>query len=279
MALSAPSFKHDPRTVSQTLFDLAERHWQWSLLCRVVIFLVGVLVIQFPQLARWAPLIVLLLTVSAEGLSWRTSRLKGIAEEFLRKLDLFDSLGWPLSPSELSDLLTRIPGDLRRRLPTQRVPDDYFASTTGRGPRRALENVQESAWWSKHLAGRMWQLCFGLTLAVGGVSVAVLLVSAQAIPNLNTLSTIGRMVTNTLMFVFSFGLLRLTIDYHTFHRKAERVEQQALALLKERAPKSEQAIQLFNEYHLARAAAPLIPTLLWNRRRTELDELWASYRS
>lgn len=278
MVVSTQPFQHDPRAVSQTLFDLAKRNWWLSLFCRAVIFFVGLLAVLLTPVARYAPLVVLFLTVGAELWSWRMSQLKSIAEAFLRKLDVFDSFGWSLSPAEMSDLLTRIPVSIRRRLPTQKVTDDYFASKEGKGPKRAVENVQESAWWSKHLSSRMWQLCFSATVVVIFISLFVLLVSAQTVRDFNTLANVGRMVTNTVMFIFSFGLLRLTIDYHTFSKRAERIEQQALAFLQSGNYNPEQAIKLFNEYHLARATAPLIPTELWNLMGTELNELWDGYR-
>jgi hypothetical protein len=40
-----------------------------------------------------------------------------------------------------------------------------------------------------------------------------------------------------------------------------------------------QAIKIAHEYQLARMIAPLIPSWIWKRKRDDLNELWATYRT
>jgi len=203
--------------------------------------------------------------------------LKGVAETLLRKLDLRDSFGWGISNAEITDILARAPRKLLADVARVEKPEAYFASQEGPGVRRALKNIQESAWWSKHLTDKMWRYSLAATLTSIAGSLMVILLSLNTINDYDILSGTGRVVTSILMLVLSLGLIRLTRGYHNFHQRAQQAETRAEELLNADCSKID-AIKLYNEYHLDRAAAPLIPDLVrkWNQER--LNGLWESYR-
>ncbi len=278
MANSSNQVKHNPRALCQVYFTLAKRWARFSLVCKLAGFLVGVLTVLLPLVPAYAPVLVFMLAMMADWLAWRSDTHKGIAEAWLRKLDGRDSFDWAISGAELSDLLMRSPSKVDKLVIAKALSEEYFASKEPPGTRRALENLQESAWWSKHLSERMRNYYLAGTCLLVASAVLVLLISVQAIDNKQTLSSLGRIVTSVLTLVFSLNLFRSVLGYHNFSVKAGQIEKSTENLLASQGVQESEAIKLMSEYQLARASAPLIPTWLWNRMEGELNATWKQYR-
>ncbi len=272
------TLKHDPRKLCNTYFKLAKRLWGAALICKLAIILTGALVVWFSVFAKAAPFVAFVLAIFAEWISWRSDKSKGVAESLLRKLDFRDSLGWEISKAEVSDILARTSVKLRSSIPPEDGQGNYFASRDEHGTTRALKNIQESAWWSKHLAEKMGQYAFALTVISVVGSLLVLIVSINTAMKSEVLSSIGRVVTSVLMLVLSLGLTRLTLGYYAFSRKAQRAEERAGECLNHECGDLE-VVKLYNEYHLDRASAPLIPDWAWKLNQEHLNELWSDYRT
>jgi hypothetical protein len=272
------SLKHDPRKLCNAYFRLAKRWWMAVLLCKFSIVLIGALVVWLSVLSKLTPFVVFLLTVTSEWLLWRSDGAKATAESLLRKLDFRDGLGWEISRDELSDVLARTPAKMRGKIPPEGHQQDYFASRDEHGPKRALKNIQESAWWSKHLAEKMGQYTLAFTVVCVVGSLFILIVSLSTVANFDALSGVGRVVTSVLMLLLSLGLIRLTLNYYGFSRKAQRAEERVGELLKYGFGDME-AVKVYNEYHLSRAAAPLIPDQVWKWNQKYLNEFWEEYRN
>lgn len=270
--------RHDPRKLCNTYFSLAKWWWGAALLCKASVILISAAVIWFSVLSKFSPFLAFALTLTSEFFAWRSDRAKSIAETLLRKLDYRDSFGWEISKSELSDVLARASAKLRKRIPPEEEREDYFASKDSVSAVRALRNVQESAWWSKHLAEKMGRYTLAVTIVSTIGSILVLVTTLTTVQNFQVLAGVGRVVTAVLMLAVSLGLVRLTIAYYDFDQKAQRAEEMAGELLKYPCTEIE-AIKLYNDYHLARAVAPLVPDHVWKWNRDQLNELWNDYRA
>ena len=279
MANIQTEYKHDARVLARELYDIAKGWLAVSLLCKLLAFMVGAVAIFLSAFSQQAPFFVAILSAAAELLVLRSDTYRGIAEAVRRKVDLQESFGWNISRAEMSDLLVKTPSKIRKRIETQTSSEPYFDSKEATGPRRALENTRESAWWSKHLAERIGQIYLIVMITLVAISLVVLIISIQTIQNFDVLSNIGRIVTATVMLIFSLSLIRMTIGYYKFSQISARIEEQAEQLLNNGSNDSVQAVKVMNEYHLARATAPMIPTWVWKWMRNDLYELWKSYRS
>jgi hypothetical protein len=260
------------------LFVRSRGWWIISNASRASSIVAGVAsVLVFPKFEASA-IIIFLLYVLSELSSWRSDAFKRSAEAVLRKLDFRDSFGWEITHEEMSDLVVDCPSRLRRRVPPP-TDDNYFASKQTVGVVKGLENLQESAWWTKHLVKRMGHLTLFLTIAVTLLSLLVLLVSIHALRgNEEALATVGRVVTSALMLILSLGLVRLTLAYYQFGKKADLIEREAGRLLKAGADELE-AVKLWHDYQVSRATAPLIPSSLWRWMNKDLNEAWLAYRT
>jgi len=270
-----------PRTIRQLCtcyFDRTKRWWWFSLSLKVGAFVLGVVAILWPQIGLWVAGVVAVLLFCAEASSIRTNHLRSVAETLHRKLDFQNSFGWAISNTEIADAVATLPKRVRNRLANNNKPDDYFASIEGEGWRRGMQNLKESSWWSKLLARSMCKLCVGLTIALVSISLAMLFVSYGLVSSVEPLTAISRVVISILILVVSLGLIPLAINYNSFANKSEKSQTRATDLLKSKLEDNEsQSIKAFNEYHLARAASPLIPSLLWKIKEVHLNKTWKQF--
>lgn len=267
----------DPQALREALFERAKAWWVGTLVARVVSFVLSGALVLSGAIPQLAPYLIAALALLAEGLQWRSDVIKGSAESLKRKLEYHNAFGWAITGYEMAQYLLQVPRKSIQRLPREGEGEPYFASTQGIGPTRALENVRESAWWSKNQAERLGHICFGITALAFLVALAILLFAVQAVDDPSARSGIGRIVTATITFVVSFGLIRLALGYAGFAKAAARVVESAEQALGAGGGEMIQAIKLLHDYQLARASAPLLPTWYYNRIRGHLNRLWDAY--
>jgi hypothetical protein len=273
-----PPLNDDLQPLSQAYFEYAKRWWWLSLTCKFFVFIIGLvsaLLVIFPI---YTPFLAAILEIVSEVCLWRSDAVKDFSEELRRKLDTRDSFGWPISSTELSDLFIKTPANLRQLAPRETQGQNYFASRTPFGPKKALENIQESAWWSKHLSKKMFQYCLVTSLTLLVIILGTLIICIQTISSRDSLINIGRIVTSTLMLFFILGLYRRIIGYYEFSQKASQIESRIENLLNTQNVSESDAIKIVHEYQLARFSSPLIPSFIWKQMRGELNLMWAKYR-
>lgn len=273
------NYKHDPRILDMSLRRTVESWWMASLLLKLGVFVAGVISTVLTQFTSNSPFVIVLLTILSEFCLWRSERIRDAWEKLHRNLDFNDSLGWPLPKIEFSDLMLANSRKIGKLLSTTGTSEiGYFGSKQPQGPNRAVENVQESAWWAKHIAKRASVFYTGIIILLIIISTSTFILSIEAIKSFNVLSNISRVVTSLLMLIFSLDLLRMAYSYWKYSEKASSIEEQAERLLNDVAITESQAIKLIQEYHLAHVQAPLNPSWIWKLMRNDLNELWAAYR-
>jgi hypothetical protein len=264
--------------LARALDDCAKWWWGASLTLKALGFATGILIF-LPVAQEPLPFLVAAFTILAELTTVRSDSLKGMAQGVRRKLDLQDSFGWEIPSTEFSDLLVRCPQSVKARAQRDNATAPYFASTEPAGPTRALHNMGESAWWTKHLAESMARICTtALVLGVIGALV-VLIIALQTLHEHTAQVNTARIVTGFLMLLLSTGLIKLMLGYSSLAKKAGSSEAAACRLLQTQQPEQLDAFRVMYEYHVDRAAALIIPTWIWNLRRNELNHIWATHRA
>jgi hypothetical protein len=269
--------KHDPITLCERFYSQAKWWWGASLICKFIVIVVGALAIYLSVFSKIVPFFVFTFTITSEWFVWRSDKDKGVAESLRRKLDFRDSFEWDIPKPDISDILARTSKSFRSSLPPEGQREPYFASRDNDIPTRAVKNIQESAWWNKHLSERIGRYTFIVTLLTVISSIGLLIASIGTVNNFDVLSSIGRVVTAVLMIVLSLGLIRLTFAYYDYQRKSQRMEERTIEYLKYGC-KDIEAIRLYNDFHLDRASAPLIPDWIYDRNKDHLNEVWKDYR-
>jgi hypothetical protein len=87
----------------------------------------------------------------------------------------------------------------------------------------------------------------------------------------------GDGVPQFLMLFLSLGLVKLAFSYGSLSKNSESSEKAADRALQAR-PDELGAFKVMYDYHLHRAAGPLLPTWLWKMRKDELNQTWQEHR-
>nr|WP_139088714.1 hypothetical protein [Oscillochloris trichoides] len=245
---------------------------------RIIVFTFGILSIILSFLNQATPFIIAFLSIIVEVCNWRADNYRGSAEDLHRKLDMQESFGWSISRNEMSDIVVQLSERERKESLATNNIEPYFASQNPVGAKKALENLQESSWFTKHLALRMSMLYSIATVLLTVGSIWLLVISIEMIQNLNTLSNIGRLATSILVVVFSLGLAKFAYGYYRYNIKASNTERSAQDLLRSTSLTETEAINLWHDYQIARRTSPVIPTWLWKNMRNHLNLSWETYR-
>jgi hypothetical protein len=278
MATNSDTRPHKPRLLRSKLFATCKFWLALSLIAKIFGFFVGVLSVWFSVLPDTTPYIVAISIAFSEFAMWWSDCVRDIAESLHRKLDYENAFGWAITNAEMSDLLARVRCDLGELKNDQQTGSDYFASAHEPSSLRAAENLQESSWWSKHLAGSMWIICLILMVLLVASSIVLLIVSINMVKDFAVLSNVGNVVTSVILLIFSLGLLPFTVKYFSFARVAEKAEESAKLLAESGNVDQVSILKLWQEYQLARATTPILPTWICTIRQKRLNELWKLYR-
>jgi len=259
--------------LSGSLADQSKRWWGYVIACQVLVVVISALVTVFGIWARPGALFAAALTVGCTLAQWRSDRLRRSSDAVKRKFEMLDGLGWPISGKEASDLLVAVPKSFREKARiTEKVP--YYASLQQPSAQRLLANLEESAWWTKHLTASMVQLTALICVVVFVIAAVTMIITLSSAPSQTTAEMIAKVSTSVIVFVFSGGYFRLAFEYSRYSRAAERIEDSAHEMLKKQEITDIEAVKLLHDYQIARAGAPSIPTWFWRLRQRDLNEVW-----
>lgn len=217
-----------------------------------------------------APVLVVVLACAAEICSMRSDIMKGRADRLLRIRELHDGFGWQPDRGAVADVLATL-SERSSRFGT--ASSGEFESQQPAGPTRAIQNVAESAWWTKQLALIMLKLTSAIALLVLLVSLIFLVVSLRVAVSTQTGIAIARVATAALATIFSAGIVKLGFAYYTLYERAGTSARRAAAAFTTDDPI--QALLLVYEYQNARSMGPLIPDSVYRDKRTQLSRLWS----
>lgn len=257
----------------QAQFDAAKAWQSRGTLCGAMILLINIVATATNQLSATLAIVAALLTVLNAVANWRSDRLRGTAEETLRKFEMYKALGWQISSREIADLLAGAPRTIKEAA-SAKEQFDYFSSTSDMGPTKLLENLEESAWWSKHQARRMAGYAWLVGSIVFLIVLGSLVVTLQSNPSQSTGEITAQAAILVILFIISGGYIRAAVDYELFARQAEKAETLAHQLRKSGQMTEVEAIKLLHDYQIDRATSPLLPSWLWRIVQKELNALW-----
>ena len=109
------------------------------------------------------------------------------------------------------------------------------------------------------------------------ISFVVLIVAVQATSTHSAQVSVAKVVTAFLMLFLSLGLVKLALGYGSLSKNNESSEKAADRALQAK-PDELGAFKVLYDYHLHRAAGPLLPTWLWQMREKELNQTWQEHR-
>ena len=263
----------DLRSINQNRFTYAKRLWTIANLLRVAAFLVGAWAVFLTTPPLYLPQFLFVIVVTAEMVQWRSDVIKSRCESLLRKLDLCRSFDIPVSPADKRDIVAYLPKSLRKRFSDSEMTDDYFTGSAPPGGRKAVENLVESAWYTKRQANIMVVVCFILSVFVVGVALVALVLTSNEVQNAATRGSVTKVVTSWMLLIFSLGMFKHGWAYYKLAEQSDRTYNTGEHLLRGEVADTD-AVKQWYEYQIGRASSPLLPEWLWKIKQDDLNDAW-----
>jgi hypothetical protein len=264
------------RGVDRWLFNNAKLLAFVALCSRLAGFATGIVGILWSAFTPFAPYAVGALVMVAAVADHYSEGNRSTAESILRKLEFEEGLGWKISDAERADLLANVPERARaQQLAQNQKLGSYFDSKKPVGALKAIEDIEESAWWTKHLSAKMRTTYGVLSAGLIAGSILALIAAAIFVSSLPQVlfSDVARIVTAVLSLGVGLGLSRFWVSFGRLYVRSAKIQEQA-KVLREVTPTEADAIKLYADYHLARASAPPIPTWIWKTNEKKLNRIW-----
>lgn len=265
----------DLRAINANRFALAKRLWTFSIVFKVLIFIVGGYSVFDARISRYMPFILIVMAMASEFLQWYSDTIKSRSESLLRNLDLCLSFDWSISATDNREIVSFVPKKLRNQFDITKPVESYFASKEYPSPRKAMENLLESSWYTRKQAGIMTTICLIVCLVAVLLSIGVLMIASQDLNSLSTREGINKVVTSWLLLLFSLGLFRYGWGYFKLHQRCIRTEASSQHLLSSESIAESDAIKQWYEYQIVRSSSPLLPQWLWSVYEKSLNDAWA----
>lgn len=241
---------------------------------QALIFLAGIVAVFAPRFTLSYPWIALPLAAATAYIAGRASGYKGLAERAKRQHEYLVNFGYKPSGGQLADLRQSLQRALAPEMHALLKAGISYSSVQPYGTKRTLENLSESAWFTKHLASicaRWVGFTFVTTLTI---AISLLLWSAHTAAGSSAGIATAKGVAATLMFLVSVGSIRGWLGYQSLSLRAGDIDAEAGRLGKSEDPPLFETQRILAEYQLIRASAPLIPTWMWRLHRDSLNENW-----
>lgn len=272
------------RKIIAKTFRKAKRWYLAYLVSQFIILLIGVISMFVAISPSLSAMLAFLGVLAIEVLRWRSDCWKSEGESAKRKWEITDDFGTPLDGKDIADWLAAEPKGFLDDVAADEIAGSEFDSVQPPGVQRALENTEESAWWSKHESRKMIFYLWMIFVCVVIVAFAALTASISALKSANVqqsgvlVQNVGGIICSVLVFVFSINLVRLLMDFYAFARKAEELLGKCRQLLKSPNTTESEALSVLHDYQSARNSAPLLPTFVWKRHGDHWREQWAHFR-
>lgn len=263
----------DLRSINQNRFAHAKRLWTIANLLRFTAIIFGAWAVFLAKPTLYLPQILFVIAIAAELFQWRSDVIKTRCESLLRKLDLCRSFDMPISPADKRDIVSYLPKPLRKQFSDTELPDTYFTSSEPPSPRKAVENLVESAWYTKQQASIMAGVCIVLTVAVVATALGALIITSNEVQSVATRANISKAVTSWLLLIFSLGMFKHGWAYYKLAERSGQTYNTGEHLLRSEIAEAD-AVKQWYEYQIARASSPLLPEWLWKLKQDALNDGW-----
>jgi hypothetical protein len=272
------------KKISAKTFRKAKHWYLGYILCQLGVLIFAVSSIFLSLNPNISAVIAFLGVFATECVRWRSDYWKSQGEWAKRQLEIADGLGVAVDSRVVADWLTTQSKGFLDDVRDDETQGSDFDSTELPGSRRLVENIQESAWWSKHLSRRMAIYLASILLAViliavFALSICISSLKADAIKQSGAVvQNVGGVICSVLMFIFSINLIRLLTDFMTFASEAKEILGRCDTLLNSSTVLERDACSVMHDYQTARSMAPLLPTFVWKIHGNHFREHWQDFR-
>lgn len=192
----------------------------------------------------------------------------------MRAKELRDGLGWPIDAKRYADLRGDHPSLAATANVRQEEQSNFYDTEEPPGPRRLVQMLRESSWWSERLARLAFRLSLGLVIVLGVTSLYAISFADLLRGGPLTRAQLVSLNTSLICLVFSGNLAWLVVGYSALRDAASATYERLDALAAQAVPTQAAVLSAVMSYQFARAAAPPVPDWVWRLRRAVLNETW-----
>lgn len=194
-----------------------------------------------------------------------------LSRELMRRAMLLNAFGHSDESLDVTDLLNSF-GEEKLKQKAEQLDDKFYQKPYYEG-NRLLDNLQESAFWSKHLFAIAAQRTIWLLVLISFAVIFIVFLIEPLLIN-QDISLIPKIIVVFLAFVIA-DELSTAFAWREAANRCEAVDRRVEKILAEANEPSQEAIlAIFSDYAVATAAAPPIPKRIYEEQWNHLDESW-----
>jgi ABC-type multidrug transport system fused ATPase/permease subunit len=267
----------EPFTAAMHLaFTKAKRCFFLLLIVQSTVGVAGLVGVFWPPLAAFisCPVFVIILAVVTLLLQMMTIRFSDSAESMKRMHERHTNFGIPPAGIQFAEAVRSFGMQLTAKQQQDLDEGREVSSTQPMGDRRAMENLRESSFHSSDQSKFVAKVLFcgaGLLALLAVIVLVTYLPKASAGSGQLAAESVSAFIS---LFVSS-NLLTSAWQYWKMGASAAQATSGAIALLAQPGVNRDEASALWQEYQLARATSPPVPTFVWRLRRKKNNASYA----
>ncbi len=255
------------------LFGKSLTFYKWSLACIVLLYILTVL--SFVIHDSWGDavllIVVLALQVAQTLIKYRAITWYGRGEQARRMDQVEEAFG--TSPNALSVQRLRAFVGLCDVEKTA----DYWFTTAPKGPRRLVEMIEESSFYTATYAQACWNYFRGFAIFGVVFCVIFLTIAVRVGVSRSKEEFWSHLLVASLSIFVAGDIVGLALQYKDLAEAASNALESASEIANRTAITAEQSLELAMEYNTGLAQAPPLPNFLHQRRRDALGAHWKAY--
>ena len=212
------------------------------------------------------PLFVVVLAVVTIFLQMLTIRFSDSAESMKRIHERHTNFGVLPAGITFAEAARQFGTELSDKQQKDLDEGREVSSTQPAGVRRSMENLRESSFHTSDQSAFVAKWLFAASGLVAFLAVLILLLYLPK-ASANSGQAAAQSVSALVSLFVSSGLLTSAWQYLKMGTAASRATGDAIQLLKRTEISADEASALWQEYQLARATSPPVPTFVWRMRR------------
>lgn len=215
------------------------------------------------------------LALVLEAVAWTLrkvgSQRQEQGEKGRRRALLMEAYGDTQEPIDVTDLRHDFSERAERAAPNHEDPS-YWSTTASFGPKRLVGQLQESAFWSKHLYREAAKDATKLSVALGLLA-SVILLAAMLMNFDEARLAVARIVVAFLAFLITVDGVTRSLAWSSAARQASDIDRR----LEQCDPDgSEAVLAIWGDYSVATANAPPTPTSVYLKNKDRLEREWSA---
>jgi hypothetical protein len=258
--------------LSRAAFQRSKQNTEWKQRVRVAGLVGALLGVVLPAsvvtISSLLAVGALILEVAAWWFSREASKAHRLAEQARRSNVLLDAFGKTSETLDLSDLHVSFDSRLTE-LATKLDEGNYYASEQKHGLERLKDNLQESAFWTKHLFQKSADRTLRSLLVKFSFVILALIVSIF-LGAYDSEHLFAKLIVVTLSAILALGDLDAQLDWQQSARLVESVDRR----LDKHQIDEKSLLAIWADYNAAVEKAPVVPDKVYRSEKDRLNEEW-----